>query len=64
MYKMIILGGSDVCLKNINDYQGTCSVFQLDPTKIIKSSMASNDTLDTLDTQETWWVFFSIGVQF
>lgn len=54
MYKMIILGGSDVCLKNINDYQGTCSVFQLDPTKIIKSSMASNDTLDTLDTQETW----------
>lgn len=42
---------------NTNDYQGTCSVFQLDPSKILRNSMASSDTLDTLDTQDTGSVF-------
>lgn len=39
---------------NTNDYQGTCSVFQLNPSKILRNSVASSDTLDTtLDTQDT-----------
>ncbi|KAE9542770.1 hypothetical protein AGLY_002681 [Aphis glycines] len=48
-----LLRGSDICLTNTNDFQGTCSIFQLDPSKIIKNSLTSNDTIDTLGTQDT-----------
>ncbi|XP_050431701.1 citron Rho-interacting kinase-like [Adelges cooleyi] len=46
-----LLGGNDLYLKDINDYQGSCSIFQLDPSKILKSSISqSNSTIDTQDT--------------
>ncbi|XP_050433505.1 citron Rho-interacting kinase-like isoform X2 [Adelges cooleyi] len=52
--------GNNFYLKDTNNYQGTCSVFQLNPSKILKSS--TTDSSSTLDTHYTAGSFFEFSL--